>query len=197
MPKEGTALSGGLREEAASKTVHPGCVRRRDGIPQLGGTKVEVVDAVQVHVLGVPGEAGPPHAEVEVSRVDTGDVGSVVFCDCVQDGVQVVYVPLTDIRVVQGARDISSVQWRVERDVLPVLTLYLIHACILWRAVALRGSKLLVGGEGHGLLLHVQQLVQACVGKEGRGRGRGRKGTGEGGDEGRKAAPFGSTPFSF
>ena len=33
-------------------------------VPELGSTKVDVVDAVEIHVFDVPGKRCPPHAEV-------------------------------------------------------------------------------------------------------------------------------------
>ena len=46
----------------------------RDGVPLLGGAKVDVVDAVEVHVLEVPREGALPHAQVEVGGVDAGQL---------------------------------------------------------------------------------------------------------------------------
>mmetsp|Transcript_45490 Transcript_45490/g.86982 ORF Transcript_45490/g.86982 Transcript_45490/m.86982 type:complete len:389 (-) Transcript_45490:656-1822(-) len=45
----------------------------RDGEPALGAAEVEVVYAVEVHVLCVPGEGAAPHAKVEVGGGDSGD----------------------------------------------------------------------------------------------------------------------------
>lgn len=39
-------------------------------IPALGGSRVQVVDAIQVVVLRVPAEAGKTHAKVQIRRVD-------------------------------------------------------------------------------------------------------------------------------
>ena len=114
VPEEGTALRRSLWKKTRGEAVHPCCVGRRDGVPQLGSTEVEVVDAVEVHVFSVPGKAGPPHAEVEVSRVDTGDTGAVVLCDRVQDGVQVINVPLAHVWVIESAWHIGSVERRVK-----------------------------------------------------------------------------------
>ena len=58
---------------------------------------MEVVDAVQVHVLRVPGECRLPHAEVQVWSVNPLDGHARVLLDHVQDGVQVADVPLLDI----------------------------------------------------------------------------------------------------
>lgn len=58
---------------------------------------MQVVDAVEVHVLGVPGEARLPHAEVQVGGVHALDGDAAVFLDHVQDGVQVPDVPLLDV----------------------------------------------------------------------------------------------------
>lgn len=45
----------------------------------MSHTKVQIVDRIQVHVLGVPGECRLPHAEVEIARVDAGYRLVIVF----------------------------------------------------------------------------------------------------------------------
>lgn len=49
------------------------CARLGYGVPELWGAEVDIVDAEQVHILDVPCERGPPHAEVEIGGVDTGN----------------------------------------------------------------------------------------------------------------------------
>lgn len=58
---------------------------------------MKVVDAVQVHVLCVPGEGGLPHTKVQVRSVDPLNGNTTVLLDNVQDGVQVTDVPFFDI----------------------------------------------------------------------------------------------------
>lgn len=41
-------------------------------VPELGSAKVDVIDAIKIHVFDVPGKRCPPHAEVEVWGVDSG-----------------------------------------------------------------------------------------------------------------------------
>ena len=110
---------------------------------------MEVVDTVEVHIFSVPSEASPPHAKVEVGGVDPWDAGPVVLGHHVQDGVQVVDVPLTHTLIIQGARHVSSIEGRVECNVLPVLALHLVHTGVLRWAMALRGGQLLIRGIRH------------------------------------------------
>ncbi len=56
-----------------------------------------VVDAVEVHVLRVPGEGGFPHAEVQVWRVDALDDDPTLLLHHVQKRVQMADVPLRDV----------------------------------------------------------------------------------------------------
>lgn len=58
---------------------------------------MQVVDTVEVHVLGVPGKRGLPHAEVQVRCVDAFDGDATLTFDGVQNGVQMANVPLLDV----------------------------------------------------------------------------------------------------
>jgi len=58
---------------------------------------MKVVDAVQVHILCVPGEGGLPHPKVQIRGVDPLYGNPAVLFDNIQDGVQVANVPLFDI----------------------------------------------------------------------------------------------------
>ncbi len=58
---------------------------------------MQVVDAVEVHVLRVPGEGGFPHAEVQVWRVDALDDDPTLLLHHVQKSVQMANVPLRDV----------------------------------------------------------------------------------------------------
>ncbi len=52
-----------------SQTFQAPAVLGRNRVPGLGSTVVQVVDAVQIHVLRVPRKGRLPHAEVQVRRV--------------------------------------------------------------------------------------------------------------------------------
>ena len=45
------------------------CLGLRDGVPELRGTEVNVVDAEEVHVLDVPRKRRSPHPKIQVRRV--------------------------------------------------------------------------------------------------------------------------------
>ena len=48
---------------------------------------MQVVDAVQIHVLSVPRKGTLPHAKVEVRCVDSFDLDSALALHSVQNGV--------------------------------------------------------------------------------------------------------------
>ena len=58
---------------------------------------MQVVDGVEVHVFGVPGEGGLPHSEVEVGRVHAVDLHVVVLVHPVQNRAQILDVPMLKI----------------------------------------------------------------------------------------------------
>lgn len=58
---------------------------------------MQIVDAVEVHVLCVPCESGLPHPEVQVWSVDPFDGDATVALHRVQNGAQVTDVPLFHI----------------------------------------------------------------------------------------------------
>ena len=107
-----------------------------DGIPGLRGAIVQEVDAVQVHVLRMPGEGGLPHAEVEVGCRDALDLDVVCLVDRVKDCAQLAHVPHRLVRVGQAARDVGAIDGLVEGDVLPVLTLQLLPVAMAWCPVS-------------------------------------------------------------
>ena len=109
-------------------------------LPLFRCTKVEVVDTIEVHVLCVPGKAGLPHPKVEVGSVHSRDVYPILSRDCVQDGVQTIDVPLLHIRLSEGARDVCTIQWLVEGDVLPIFSLQLFIILCLGRLVPVRSA---------------------------------------------------------
>lgn len=66
-------------------------------VPGLGLSKVQVVDAVKIHVLCVPCEGTLPHAKIKVWGVDSLDLDPTLILHCVQNGVKVANVPLADV----------------------------------------------------------------------------------------------------
>lgn len=65
--------------------------------PWLGLSEVQVVNAVEVHVLSVPGEGGLPHAKVEVGGVDALNDDAALLLHHVQQRVEVTNVPLVNV----------------------------------------------------------------------------------------------------
>lgn len=65
-------------------------------VPGLGLSKVQVVDAVEIHVLGVPCEGTLPHAKIKVWGVHSLDLDPTLILHCVQNGVKMANVPLGD-----------------------------------------------------------------------------------------------------
>lgn len=60
-------------------------------------SKVQVVDAVEVHVLRVPGKCGLPHAKVEVGSVDAFDHDATLLLHHIQQCVEMANVPLSNV----------------------------------------------------------------------------------------------------
>ena len=82
---------------------------------------MEIVDGIEIHILGVPGKGSLPHAEVEVSCVDSWYRHPILVYQSVQDSVEVVDVPLLDRLVREAARNVGSVEGLVECHIFPVL----------------------------------------------------------------------------
>lgn len=66
-------------------------------VPGLWLSEVQVVDAVQIHVLCVPREGTLPHAKIEVWGVDSLDLYPALVLHSVQNGVKMANVPLSHI----------------------------------------------------------------------------------------------------
>lgn len=66
-------------------------------VPGLGLSKVQVVDAVQIHVLCVPCEGTLPHPKIEVWCVDSFDLYPALILYSVQNGVETSDVPFGHI----------------------------------------------------------------------------------------------------
>lgn len=81
------------REIRVGHALELAAVRRRNGVPGFRLAKVQEIDRVEIHVLGVPGERRFPHAKVQVGRVDAVDLDAVVVVHVVENRSQVVDVP--------------------------------------------------------------------------------------------------------
>ena len=84
---------------------------------------MQVIDAVKVHVLRMPGEAGLPATKVEISRVDTVYLNPIVFLHKVQYRAQVFNIPAVTRRVSDGSFQVCSIKRSHKCDVFPVLPL--------------------------------------------------------------------------
>lgn len=63
-------------------------------LPGLGFSEVQVVDAVEIHVLCVPGECALPHPEVKIWSVDSFDSDPTLSLHSVQNSVETANIPL-------------------------------------------------------------------------------------------------------
>merc|ERR1719232_316845 len=102
----GRAILFHLREQAVSESFEPPDVGRGDAVPELGRPGVEIIDTVEIHVLRVPGEGCLPAAEIEIGRVDTIDLDSVVLLNVIEDGSEPLNVPLLAARVSYRALEV-------------------------------------------------------------------------------------------
>lgn len=66
-------------------------------VPGLWLPKVQIVNAVQIHVLCVPGKGTFPHAKVQVWCVDSFNLDPTLTLHSVQNGVEMTNVPFFDI----------------------------------------------------------------------------------------------------
>lgn len=85
----------------SEKRAEGRCVRSIKGVsvtvPGLRLSKVQVVDAVQIHVLCVPREGTLPHPKIEVRCVHSFDLDPTLVLYRVQNGVEAADVPLSHI----------------------------------------------------------------------------------------------------
>lgn len=58
---------------------------------------MQVIDAVEVHVLSVPRESGLPHAKIQIGGVDALDSDAAVMFHRIQNGTQMANIPFFDI----------------------------------------------------------------------------------------------------
>lgn len=75
-----------------------------ESVPGLRLSKVQVVDAVQIHVFSVPCESALPHPKIEVRRVDSFDFDPALVLHRVQNGVEMADVPFSHILKLSRAR---------------------------------------------------------------------------------------------
>ena len=98
-------------------------------IPRFGRAIVQVIDAVEIHVLCVPGERGSPHAEVEIGRVDSRN-GKLQLG---QNRVESAHIPRVHVCVEESARKIGAVHGRIEHETFPVAPIDFIEIINVYR----------------------------------------------------------------
>lgn len=59
----------------------------------FGRSKMDVIDAIQVHVLSMPRERRFPHTEVEIGSIDPFNLYAVLFIDTIQDTAEPIDIP--------------------------------------------------------------------------------------------------------
>ncbi|KAK2496753.1 hypothetical protein MC885_005705, partial [Smutsia gigantea] len=177
VPQEGLAGAGAGREQLLGQALQAPAVLRGHRVPRLGRPEVQVVDAVQVHVLRVPRERGLPHAEVQVvdavqvhvlrvprerglphaevqiGRVDALDDQPALLLQQVLNGAQVSHVPLLRVRIKQGAADVSAVDRRTIEPGLPVLSLQILKIRVRWGLIFATVGQVAILPHRHGLPL--------------------------------------------
>lgn len=72
----------------------PGGISTRLSLPRLRASSVNIVDAVQIHILGVPGECRLVHAEVQIGRVHPFDDRAVFVFQQFQQRIEFAQVPI-------------------------------------------------------------------------------------------------------
>lgn len=97
---------------------------------------MQVVDAVQIHVFCMPRKQSLPHSEVQVGCVDSFNSDTQLFVDGVQYSTKPVWIPDILVFVVDRARDIGTVDWTVEGNILPEFTLKVAEVRVRWSFIA-------------------------------------------------------------
>ena len=105
---------------------------RWDSVPRFGGTEVQKVNAVQVHVLCMPGKSGLPHSKVQVCRVDPFDLDPIIAGHAVKDASQTVDIPNVLVLISQRARNVSTVDSVTKGGILPVLPFKVFEVKMVW-----------------------------------------------------------------
>lgn len=66
-------------------------------VPGLRLSKMQIIDAVEIHVLCVPGKGTLPHAKIQVWCIHTFDLDAALILHSVQNSVELTNVPFSDI----------------------------------------------------------------------------------------------------
>ena len=106
---------------------------------------MQVVDAVQIHVLCMPRKQSLPHSKVQVRRIDAFNPNTELFVDGIQYSAESVRIPYILVLVVDGARDIGTVDRTVEGNILPEFPLEVNVVRVCWSFItALNRIKCIV-----------------------------------------------------
>lgn len=90
-------------------------VSKSHHLPGFGLPKMQVVDAVEIHVLCMPSKSCLPHPKVEVGSVHTLDDDATLVLHHVQEGVQIANVPR--IHVLEPNR--NGLYWECQEPAQP------------------------------------------------------------------------------
>mmetsp|Transcript_630 Transcript_630/g.1543 ORF Transcript_630/g.1543 Transcript_630/m.1543 type:complete len:446 (+) Transcript_630:339-1676(+) len=168
VPQKLLARARLLREVLAGESLELFAVRGWHCVPSLWRTKVKVVNAVQVHVLAVPREGSPVHADVQEGGVDARDL--LLEPNCEQRGqlgeipvpahLRVAQAPMPILPEALGHRAVCTIHWGIEQHIPPKFALLLLESVVvevlvcLWGEVLLLVGVLLEGSKRH-LALHL------------------------------------------
>jgi hypothetical protein len=99
--------------------------------------------------------------KLTVLRVDAFDFQILIVAQIVQNGAQIVDVPVELIGVGERAGHVGAVNSRHKRQILPVFALELVIVGVSWRRVLFRVGQLLELAHTHRSLLYVVLSVDA------------------------------------
>lgn len=81
------------RKIGMGHTLEFPAISGRNGIPSFRLTEMKKIYRIQIHVFGVPGECGFPHAEIQIGGVYAIDLNAIVVVYIVENGAQMIDVP--------------------------------------------------------------------------------------------------------
>lgn len=114
MVEKSLTVLGTFWEETFGQLLQTFAMLFGNGVAGFGLAKVKVVDAIQVHVLHMPGEGGLPQAKVEVGSIDAFNGDAALILHYIQGGVQTANVPFMYVLFIQCPVHISTIAGGIE-----------------------------------------------------------------------------------